>query len=88
MCCKQDQASKQALEIGGYIYTSESTFLPSRNNHLYRSSMKKMLTVLQFLRADQWLRKVHELNIIQQQSSYKKRNIFLACICNSKTSNS
>lgn len=72
VCCKQDQASKQPLEIGGNVHTGESKFLPGRNNHLHRNSMKERLTVLQFLRADQWFRKVHKLNRSQQQSSYKK----------------
>lgn len=88
MCCKQAQASKQPLEIGRNIHTGESKFLPGRNNHLHRNSTKEKLTVLQFLRADQWPKKVHKLSISQQQSSYKKRNLFLACICNFKTSNS
>lgn len=78
VCCKQDQASKQPLEIGGNICTGESKFLPGRNNHFQRNSTKKKLTVLQSFRADRWLRKVPKLNISQQQSSYKKRNLFLA----------
>lgn len=76
MYCKQDQASKQPLEIGGNIPTGESKFLPGRNNHHHRNSTKEKLTVPQFLRTDQWPKKVHKLGISQQQSSYKKKGMY------------
>lgn len=75
MCCKQDQASKQPLEIGGNICAGERQFLPGRNDHLHRNSTKKKLTVLQFFRADRWLRKVPKLNIVNSNLVTKKEFI-------------